>query len=141
MLPVNKGFARIRFDNDVIQNEVPMGWILQLTNSVGKGDLLTSYFKDDDNKRSSSSYTGAVTELRKEGNVQIRFTNDVEDVVPAYWVTKSQSIRAGDRINCRFRSDSGENDEDSECDGTIVNKYSQQFDYNEHYVRQRIHTK
>ena len=108
VLPVNKGFARIRFDNDVIQNEVPMGWILQLTNSVGKGDLLTSYFKDDDNKRSSSSYTGAVTELRKDGNVQIRFTNDVEDVVPAYWVTKSQSLRAGDRINCRFRSDSGE---------------------------------
>ena len=49
-----------------------------------------------------------VTELRKDGNVQIRFTNDVEDVVPAYWVTKSQSLRAGDRINCRFRSDSGE---------------------------------
>ena len=62
-----------------------------------------------------------MTELRKDGNVQIRFTNDVEDVVPAYWVTKSQSLRAGDRINCRFRSDSGENDEDSECDGTIVN--------------------
>ena len=56
VLSVNKEFARIRFDNDVIQNTVPIGWILQLTNSVGNGDLVTSYFKDDDNKRSSSFF-------------------------------------------------------------------------------------
>ena len=59
VLSVNKEFARIRFDNDVIQNKVPIGWISQLTNSVGKGDLVTLYFKDDDNNRSSSSYTSA----------------------------------------------------------------------------------